>query len=258
MGIIPRALAVAGALLHSDYALARTDCAGPSEVKTAHLVNLDKNNALLMTDGRAVHLEGVRMPAGKLDHAPQSFVDESRAAVTALMKTTPLTLRSLPPKIDRHGRLRAQVFVGDQWIQALLLGRGLARVAIAPDRTECASELFAAEAQARMARRGLWAAPAYAVRDPSNIRRDIGTFQIVEGKVLNASIKNGRAYLNFGTDWRRDFTATVDPVDMPNFRALGVDPRSYAGQTIRVRGWVQWHNGPEIEVANPQGIEVVQ
>ena len=151
-----------------------------------------------------------------------------------------------------------QAFVGDQWIQAFLLSRGLARVSIAPDRTECASELFAAEAQARTAGRGLWAAPAYVVRDPSSVQRDIGTFQIVEGKVLNASIKNGRAYLNFGADWRRDFTATVDPVDMPNFHALGVDPRSYAGQTVRIRGWIEWHNGPEIEVANPSGIEVVQ
>ena len=257
MRYIFQALAIAGALLHSADAIAETNCAGPIEIHGAHLLRLDMNSALVLLGGRVVHLEGIRFPAGKLERAPQSFADESRAAVAALVKS-PLTLRSLPPKIDRHGRLRAQVFVGGQWIQAFLLSRGLARVSVAPDRTECASELFAAEAQGRIARRGLWAAPAYAVRDPSNVRRDIGTFQVVEGKVLNASVKNGRAYLNFGADWRRDFTATVDPVDMPNFRALGVDPRSYAGQTIRVRGWVEWHNGPEIEVANPQGIEVLQ
>ena len=258
MRYILQVLATAGALLHSADAIGETNCAGPIEIHGAHFLRLDMNSALVLSGGRVVHLEGIRLPAGKLERAPQSFADESRAAVTALVKSTPLTLRSLPPKIDRHGRLRAQAFVGDQWIQAFLLSRGLARASIAPDRTDCASELFAAEAQGRIAKRGLWAAPAYAVRDPLNVRRDIGTFQVVEGKVLNASVKNGRAYLNFGADWRRDFTATVDPVDMPNFRALGVDPRSYAGQTIRVRGWVEWHNGPEIEVANPQGIEVLQ
>jgi hypothetical protein len=210
-----------------------------------------------LTDGRAVHLEGIRLPAGKLDRAPQSFADDARATILPLLNVTPLALGSPPPMIDRHNRLRAQVFIGDQWLQALLLNKGLARVSIAPERTECASELFAAEAQARAARRGLWAAPAYVVRNPSNVRRDVGTFQIVEGKVLNTSVRNGRAYLNFGADWRTDFTVTVDPEDMSNFRTLGVDPRSYAGQTIRVRGWVQWHYGPEIEVANPQGIEVV-
>jgi len=252
-----RAVALVGAFLHWADALAETDCAGPIEIKGAHFLRLDKNDALVLSDGRVVHLESVRLPAGKLDHAPQSLADDSHAAILALVETAPLTLHSLPPKIDRHGRLRVQAFAGDQWIQAMLLSRGLARVAIAPDRTECASELFAAEAQARSGRRGLWAAPAYAVRNPSNIRRDIGTFQIVEGRVLNASMKNGRAYLNFGADWHTDFTVIVDPQDMPNFRALGVDPKSYTGQTIRVRGWVQWHYGPEIEVANPQGIEVV-
>ena len=73
----------------------------------------------------------------------------------------------------------------------------------------------------------------------------------------NADLKNGRAYLNFGADWRSDFTVTIEPQDMPNFRNSGVDPRNYTGQTIRVRGIVQSLNGPEIEVANPQGIEVI-
>jgi len=258
MRIISLALALAGALLDPVDGMAVSDRAGPIAGTRAQLLRLDKNDSLVLSDGRVAHLEGILLPLGKLDRAPQSFADESRAAIVALVKTTPLTLRSLPPEIDRHGRLRVQAFVRDQWIQAFLLGRGLARVAIAPDRTDCASELFAAEALARIARRGLWAAPSYAVRDPSNVQRDIWTFQIVEGKVLNVSVKNGRAYLNYGANWRSDFTALVDPVDMPNFRALGVAPRSYAGQTIRVRGWVEWHNGPEIEVANPQGIEVVQ
>lgn len=164
----------------------------------------------------------------------------------------------LSPDKDRHGRVRAQVFVGDFWLQKELLGRGLARVEISPDRTECAAELFAAETRARVVRRGLWGSSAYAVRTPQNVGLDIDTFQIVEGRVLTTNVKNGRAFLNFGSDWRTDFTAVVDPVDMGNFRATGVDPRSYAGQTIRVRGWVQRHHGPEIEVPNPQGIEVVQ
>src|SRR6476646_890785 len=206
---IPICAGVTALLAAPVNAVPSRQCAGPVEIAHAHARSLDKNGALILSDGQVVHLEGVRLPAGKLDRAAQSFADESRSSVAALVKTTPLTLRSIPPKIDRHGRLRAQVFVGDQWIQAFLLSRGLARVSVAPDRTDCASELFAAEAQARIARRGLWAAPAYAVRDPSNVRRDIGTFQIVEGKVLNASVKNGRAYLNFGADWRRDFTATV-------------------------------------------------
>jgi hypothetical protein len=167
-------------------------------------------------------------------------------------------MTSTPPELDRYRRLRAQAFVGGHWLQAELLGLGLARVSLAPDRTECASELLAVEARARQSEKGLWASPVYAIRSPQDVQHDVGTFQIVEGTVLNATVKNGRAYLNFGSDWRTDFTATVDPDDMANFRRVGVDPKSYSGQTIRVRGWVQWHYGPEIEVPNPQSIEVIK
>lgn len=248
--ILAMALALAADALPS--------CAGPPQAVLARVERVEKNGAVVLTDHRIVHLEGIRLPERTSRGAPQPFADQALSAIKALM-TAPLQLAVPPPARDRYSRVRAQVSVGGRWIQGELLSRGLARVEVAPDRIECATELFSEEARARSAHLGLWAAPAYAIRAPPTVGRgDVDTFQIVEGKVLNTSVKNGRAYLNFGADWHSDFTATVDPVDMPNFRATGVDPRSYVGQTIRVRGWVQFHNGPEIEVANPQGIEVVQ
>jgi hypothetical protein len=80
----------------------------------------------------------------------------------------------------------------------------------------------------------------------------------VQGQVLTADVKEGRAYIDFGAGWKTDFTVTIAPEDMANFRKDGVDPRDYAGKTIRVRGIVQQFNGPEIEIANPKQVEVVQ
>ena len=131
-----------------------------------------------------------------------------------------MTMTSTPPELDRYRRLRAQAFVGGHWLQAELLGLGLARVSLAPDRTECASELLAVEARARQSEKGLWASSRLCDPLAQDVQHDVGTFQIVEGKVLNATMKNGRAYLNFGTDWRTDFTVTVDPDDMANFRSV--------------------------------------
>jgi len=233
-------------------------CAGDIEIGNAQVLRVERNGSVVFADGRAAHLEGVRLPAGADDRAPQSFADQALAALNLMAKAGPLKLTAVPPKEDRYDRVRGQLFNAKAWVQSELLSRGLARVMIAPDRTECARELFAIEARARVAKAGLWSSSAYAVRRPDDVRKDVGTFQIVEGKVLNASLRNGRAYLNFGTDWKTDFTMTVDPEDMKNFRSTGVDPRDYVGQTIRVRGIVQWLNGPEIEVANPQSVEVVQ
>ena len=239
-------------------AAALPSCAGPVEIADGQLLRVERNGVVILMDGRATRLEGIRLPGGAADRAPQSFADQAISAMLALTRKGPLILTALPPKEDRYDRVRGQLFAGGAWVQLELLKRGLARVAIAPDRTECSDELYAAEAQARAARFGLWSAPAYTLRTPDTVGRDTGTFQIVQGTVKNAELKNGRAYLNFGADWRTDFTVTVDPEDMPNFRHLGVDPRAYAGQTIRVRGLVQFLNGPEIEVANPQSVEVLK
>jgi hypothetical protein len=107
-----------------------------------------------------------------------------------------------------------------------------------------------AEASARQARAGAWRSGAFEVLTvPSlmgDVRRRAGTFQLVEGTVVSASVVRGRAYVNFGVDHATDFTATVAPVDMREFRRLGFDPRMLAGRTIRVRGWLELFNGPNI------------
>jgi len=246
-------------VLDCAVAVALPRCAGPVKIANAHFARVDeKTGALDLTSGHRVHLEGVRLPAGAADRAPVEYARAALNAIAKISRSDALTLTTTRPELDRYRRLRAQAFAGEHWLQADLLERGLARVSLAPDRTECASELLAIEARARQTRKGIWASPDYAVRSPLDIGRHVGTFQIVEGTVLSATNKNGRVFLNFGDNWRKDFTVTVDPDDMANFRRSGVDPKSYSGQTIRVRGWVQSHYGPEIEVPTPQSIEVIK
>lgn len=256
-----RALVLTVPLLLMGFAAqALPPCAPPVEMRDLSITRVEKNGVLVATDGRALRLEGVLLPAGPRDRAPQEWADRAISTLSELASGHLVTVAAQVPKRDRYGRTRAQVFEtedGEIWLQTVLLRKGLGRVSIAPDRRECVSELYAAEADARSRRAGIWALPAYAVRDAYHVSGDdLGTFQIVEGKVLNASVKS-RAYLNFGSDWKRDFTATIAPEDMKMFRADGIDPADYAGKTIRVRGIVEWHGGPEIEIASPADIEIV-
>ncbi|HEY1637364.1 MAG TPA: thermonuclease family protein, partial [Rhizomicrobium sp.] len=162
-------------------------------------------------------------------------------------------------KLDRYGRLRVQAMLPDgKWLQRELLRRGLVRMSIAPDRRECAPELSAAEAEGRGSAMGLWALPAYAIRTPESLHwRDLGTFQIVEGTVLSVKVSGGRAYLDFGRNWRTDFTVTIAPDDMKTFRRKEVDPYAFSGKTVRVRGYVDRLHGFEIEATSPESIEVI-
>lgn len=222
-------------------------CAGDA-IAPAGQVQTVRDGTVRLRDDRQVRLAGLRLERG------------AEATLRALAGR-PLTLRGYAPRTDRYGRLRAQAFVqdgqGEHWLQRDLLARGLARVAIAADRYECAAELYAAEAQARAARIGLWADPAFDIRPSDAAGADIGHFAVVEGRVLDAERKNGRVYLNFGLDWRTDFTATIAPADMKTFRRLKFDPLRLLGSRVRVRGIVQSYHGPEIEIANPFQIEAL-
>jgi len=239
-------------------ALAAPPCAGDVEIAGARIMRVEHNGVLVMADGRALWLEGVRLPNAAQDRAPQAIADQAFAALNGLAKGQELDAYAIYPKEDRYDRVRSQVVAKDgTWLQLELLKRGLARVSIAPDRGECARELFEAEAAARNAHLGLWADPAYAVRNADNVKADVGAFEIVQGVVQAVAVKDGRAYLNFGADWRTDFTVTISPDDMRTFRQMGVDPRAYQGKLMRVRGIVEWLNGPEIGLANPRQAEVL-
>lgn len=228
-------------------------CVGPAgEVTQGTIQRATPEGVLLLADGRMVVLEGIRLPVSD-DAAGR----QARKSLLAMVAGRTAKLAVSEPKVDRHGRWRAQVFTGSEWVQETLLREGLARVSLLPSHPECAHPFYAAEAAARAARRGLWALSKYAVRSAQELAHTRGTFQIVEGRVVSARVKQGRAYLNFGNDWRSDFTATVSPEDMKTFRKAHVDPRLYEGKTVRVRGMIGWYHGPEIELMGPESVEIV-
>lgn len=243
-------------------AAALPSCAGPVEAANVQIVRVERDGVLVLTDGRAVSLEGLKFPAGSADRAPQFLAQQAIDTLNDLARGRHVTLSVFVPKEDRYGRLRAQVFfdqaADEGWLQTALLRRGFARVSIAPDRTECAAELYAAENYARTHHYGIWASSDYAVRRPDGLDNAVGTFQIVEGVVLSARVKSGRAYLDFTHDWRTGFKVTISPEDMGHFRDAGVDPTTYEGLKLRVRGFVDRMGGPDIEIANPQEMEVIQ
>lgn len=240
-------------------AMAAPECAGDREIRSAHIMRVEANGVLVMTDGRALKLEGIRMPGGAQDHAPQALADAARSELDELAKGRELDAHAVWPKEDRYDRVRGQIFTEDgKWVQLELLRKGLARVEISPDRGECYRELYAAEAEARRAGLGIWANTAYAQRQPDAIKSDVGTFQVVVGRVTSAAESDGKVYLNFGQDVRRDFTVVISENDIKTFKFMGVDPLNYGGKLVRVRGVVQTLSGPVIAVGNPKQIELLQ
>jgi hypothetical protein len=112
------------------------------------------------------------------------------------------------------------------------------------------------ENRARRAGEGLWRDPRFLVRSAAEDMRALGSFQLVEGRVVEAARRADRWYLNFGEDWRTDFTVVVPARALSDFAAAKLD-YALKGRVIRVRGWVESFNGPMIEAVIPEQIEII-
>ena len=115
--------------------------------------------------------------------------------------------------------------------------------------------LLAVEDQARQKRRGLWRRETFAVRDAGEAARDAGTWQIVEGTVVDVAHVEDGAFIHFGADWRTAFRAHLGRDAEKLCRAAGLDAKSLAGARVRVRGFIDGTRRPTIEVTFPEQIE---
>ena len=203
--------------------------------------------------------------AGDDREAWQPAVD-AREALAALVKGRSVRLSFSGRHRDRYGRLLAHVFAtapGKEtvWLQGALLAAGHARAYGIAGNFACLNALVAAEKRARVARRGLWSNPVYRVRSAAHTRALLalrGTYQLVAGEVsASQRARSGWIYLNFGGNWRTDFSASVPPGVSRAHPAWAASLLDLEGRQVRMRGWIERRNGPMITIENPGQIEII-
>lgn len=143
------------------------------------------------------------------------------------------------------------------WTQGTLIALGLARMRTTTSNDEMAGQMLLLEQYARKTKEGLWGLIAYDVHPASQAHRHIGSYQIIEGSIKSVSLKQNQIYLNFGSDWKQDFTISISATDRRAFRNAGYDFQNMTGAKVRVRGWVGSYNGPYIAVTHPAQLEVL-
>ena len=254
-------ISIAAALLESGGpAAARERAVRATEAATEGIVRaVVDGDTVLLRSGVEVRLVGIqapKLPLGRRGFRTWPLAAESKAMLETLTLGKHLALSYGGRKIDRNGRLLAQLTDdAGTWIQGAMLSRGMARVYTFADNRGRAAEMLALEREARKAKRGIWANAFYRVRAVDETPELIDTFQLVEGRVLNVSAVRGRVYLNFGQDWRTDFTVTIAPGAVRRFDGGAAALQALRGRRIRVRGWLQRYNGPMIEATHPEQIE---
>ncbi len=237
---------------------APTQAADLEKGRSGRIISVVDGDTVVMQDSSQVRLVGIqapKLPLGRPGFPTWPLADKARSELEKIVLGKPVELGYGGRRIDRHGRILAHLFTADGlWVQGEMLRRGLARVYTFADNRKRAAEMYALEKEARDARRGIWGNPYYRIRRPEETSNDIGTFQVVEGTVVDTARIRNRVYLNFGSDWRSDFTVTVPSGAAGMFKR---DLLALKGRKIRVRGWIKSYNGPEIELSHPEQIEIL-
>lgn len=225
-------------------------------VDAAPLLEVVSPVHLILQDGSEVHIPDI-LPDG-LDRHPidhdTPWAQAARAAIRQWAGTSPLQITPLSPERDRYGRMRADVSIPSSsrktsHLATDLVQRGFARVFPEPETpTKRIEKLLVAEREARNLRAGAWRDGTFRIINEKHPLPESDRFEIVTGLVMGVSRVGSRVHLEFGTDWRTDFTLGLNPPILRSLTREGINPLALAAQSVEARGWVRWWNGPFMEV----------
>jgi endonuclease YncB( thermonuclease family) len=258
------ATVLAACATHAQATHARAcDGSGAGQAEVARVID---GRSFLLADGREVRLaaiETVLLKPGDEDEVRLAAGFAAKAALEALVLRSNVDLVVAGAGSDRYRRLTAYVFAhtssGEVLVQHALVTFGHALVS--PDATTaCRTYLRDAERSARVQGLGFWSAPSSVVKnaaDVADILAEQGRFAVVQGKVASVRESAGVVYINFGQRRSDQFTAALLKRNERIFAGAGMPPKSLAGHTVEVRGFVEERAGPTVEVMRPEQIDIV-
>ncbi len=236
-----------------------------------YIATVESDLTLVTQSGQRLRLEGLTPPFRPFFLRPGDAWPWLRRARQALarqtawqaLQITPVRLADGAPARDRYDRLRVWAQPAgahpdpDRSLQARLLAQGLGRVFPLPDARQGLTALLRVEAEARQTGRGVWRSWPYRVLAVDEARKGLGSFALVQGRVKSVAGGTKATYLNFGEDWRRDFTLRIPAEGRRLFEEAGLAPASLTGRRLRARGWLFYQNGVMLELRQPEQIELL-
>ena len=228
-------------------------CRPPTAGEQATVAKHFDGDTLRLADGRRVRLLGIDTPEMNYRHGlPQPLARQALARTQSLLpKHGPVCLTRDRKTQDRYGRELAHAFRPDgSSVEETLLREGLAVTFILPPNVALTDCLLAAERDARQARRGVWALPAYRPQPAASVPAD-GNYHLVRGQITSAQRRGGWVLL--ALDGRVQLR--VARADWSRFAPA--DHLAWRGRRVVVRGKIQSYKGrPQLRVWYPSQVEL--
>ena len=230
-----------------------------SHIKVVEVIDGD---TVKLENGKILRYIGIDAPEmrkkikEKWTYNPAPFAEEAKEYNKKLVEGKYIRVEFDVKKIDEYGRLLGYVFVDNTFVNAKLLEEGLAVLYTRPPNVKYVDLFVKLQKKARQEEKGLWG--NCKVIDASSAYKFIGQIRTVRGRVLSTYRSQNCIFLNFGKDWRKDFTIVIFKESWDYFKRKGIDPIVfYKNKMVEVTGRIREYNGPEIIVNLPEEIIVL-
>ncbi len=238
----------------------------------AKVMRVIDGDSLVLEGGLRVTLVDIQAPKTawpEKNYKAWPLAQDAKAYLDMLVTGKTVQLYYHGARRDRYGRATAQVRIVDPdtqaqiWLQKSMVTAGYARIYPWGSDVDHMQDLYRAEVKARAEKRGIWDGKStdgfYDIRppDPNPLAQYVDSVQIVEGIVISAADVRGMVYLNFGSDYKTDFTIAISKKNAKKFAKQGFDLLALEGAKVRVRGWIELYNGPTIWLTNLHKLEVL-
>ncbi|MCC3861580.1 thermonuclease family protein [Pseudemcibacter aquimaris] len=217
-------------------------------------------DTVMLANGTEVRLVGLQAP--KIALGRKNFIEwplgyESKDALSQIVMGKTVSLYYGGRKMDRYGRALAHLFLEDgTWVQGEMLKKGMARVYSFADNRSIVGEMYTEEYKARTRDMGIWALDFYKIKPQENSGDHTNSFQVISGRVLEVATVRNNTYLNFGEDYRKDFTIVIPNRVKKMFEEKDINLSYLKGKNIFVRGWLKYYNGPSIDLTHPEQLVI--
>ncbi|MEM7618594.1 MAG: thermonuclease family protein [Pseudomonadota bacterium] len=234
---------------------------GIKHTKTVRIDKIIDPLTIILKDETVIRLASIDIPNDKNSDwniQALAYLNEMLPERTEVMLYQTRNAKS--GRVNRMNHQLAHLIIKDKniWVQGSLLNEGFARIYTAPNQDELLDDMRAAENKAIDEQKNIWGkATPFAIKTPENLDDLIGEFVVVEGTVQKvANIKNN-AYLNFGKDWKTDFTVMLTSDNRRELSKNGLNAQMLAHKPVRIRGWLREYNGPLIELEDISHLQIL-
>ncbi len=225
----------------------------------------DGDTILISLNGKQERIRFTGINTPEIDHPKyhkkgEFFGPEAKRHLNKILRKHKISrLEFDVNKRDKYHRMLAYIFLDNgKMLNELMVEDGFAYVYNFPPNVKYTAVFNSAEAYAKRKHLGIWKnkIKTISANNLKKLYKNIGKYVEVKGYVTSTYKSKKAIYLNFGKNYKKDFTAVIFKNCWNLFKE---NPDSFFKyKKLKITGKLSNYNGPEIIVSNLNQIKLIK